>query len=222
MKAPRVLVVEPALPAPLFGRVARAVRALGDRGLARTYRTTFWLPRGAAPSCVVEEAILLLWAHVPRDPRVRGVEWWLSRMRTSSVGVDFHRDHDIVLRERGGPELHPRRASVLYLSRCRGGLLAVTADAPNPHNPACAPDAHDFDLVAPAPNRYAHFAGHLTHGVLDAKNQLPGARLPREPGLRLAVAVNFWARRPAGARRWAERPLQLAGRARDYWGPAST
>jgi hypothetical protein len=93
---------------------------------------------------------------------------------------------------------------VLFLNRCRGGLLAVTRQPPNPDNPACAPDRIDFELVRPAPNRYVHFRGDLTHGVLDARNQLPGARLPREKGLRLAVIINYWDHRPTEVPRFDE------------------
>jgi hypothetical protein len=203
--------LDPALPAPLFRKLAARVRALGQTRLRQTYQTTFWFPLDEAPASVIEEAVLLLRPHVPG--RFVGVEWWLSRMRTSNVQVDFHRDCDEQLLRQGGPEVFPTRGSVLFLNQCRGGLLAVTEAPPNPANPACAPDALDFDLVRPAPNRYVTFAGHLTHGVLDARNQVPGARLPREPGLRLAVAINYWDHRPTGVPRFREtklyRPLAL-------------
>jgi hypothetical protein len=176
--------------------VLRAVRALGSTGLKHTYQTTFWMPRGATPSCVIEEAARALWL----PGAYAGAEWWLSRMRTSNVGVDFHVDCD----ERGSHHVHPARSSVLFLNRCRGGLLAVTAQPPNPANPALAPDVHDFDFARPEPNRFVWFDGRLTHGVLDARNQLPGARLPRERALRLAVIINFWKRRPTGVSTFAE------------------
>ena len=195
-----VTFVEPALPPALFSRLLRAVRALGETGLRDTYQTTFWMPSGAAPSCVVEEAVSALWL----PGRYAGAEWWLSRMRTSNVQVDFHRDRDERLALRGGPVVHPARSSVLFLNRCRGGLLAVTSQPPNPSNPAMAPDVLDFDLAQPAPNRFVWFDGRLTHGVLDARNQVPGARLPHEPALRLAVIINFWRARPTGVPRFDE------------------
>ena len=188
--------IEEALPKPLFHRLLQSIEALGETGLRHTYQRTFWFPRGAAPSCVVEEAIAVLAPQV--DVSVAGYEWWLSRMRTSNVQVDFHRDHDIALAESGGPMRHPLRSSVLFLNRCHGGLLAVSEQAPNPRNPALAPTEHDFELVEPKPNRWVHFDGRLTHGVLDARNQLPGQRLPREAKLRLSIPVNFWAARPRG------------------------
>jgi hypothetical protein len=107
-------------------------------------------------------------------------------------------------------ERNPTLSTVLYLNRCRGGLLAVTTDPPNPANPALAPDRHDFDLVEPRPNRLAFFDGRLTHGVLDARNRIPGRRLPREPSLRLAIAINFWKARPRGVPTFTERGIYQA------------
>jgi hypothetical protein len=199
---------EPALPDALFRRVLRQVRALGEEGLRGTWQRTFWFPLGARPSNVIEEAIGAL--NFPVPARATGAEWWLSRMRTSHVGIDFHRDHDIVLAEGGGPVRHPLVSTVLFLNRCTGGLLAVTREPPNPKNPALAPSKHAFDLVTPKPNRLASFDGRLTHGVLDAKNRIPGGRLPREKELRLAVAVNFWAKKPLGARAFAEADVYAA------------
>lgn len=214
---PWVTLRDGALPDGLFRRLRRAVAALSDARLPQGYQTTFWFDLAAPPASLVEAAVLELRALVPpaRLRGVVGVEWWLSRMRTSSVQVDFHRDRDNALFDATGREVTPRLSSVLYLNRCRGGLLAVTAERCDPRNPALAPSRHDFDLVEPRPNRYAFFDGRLTHGVLDAKNQLPGERLPREPGLRLAVAVNYWHRRPRAVPGYLEtrrlRALALPG-----------
>jgi hypothetical protein len=117
-------------------------------------------------------------------------------MRTSNVQVDFHRDRDEALALRTGRVVHPTYSSVLFLNRCQGGLLAVTPRLPCEANPACAPQKLDFQLIRPHPNRYALFSGRLTHGVLDARNEIPLRRLPREPDLRLAVAINYWIRPP--------------------------
>ena len=47
------------------------------------------------------------------------------------------------------------------------------------------------------PKTLAHLLRYdSVHGVLDAENQLPGRRLPRQKALRLAVIVNFWRARP--------------------------
>ncbi len=199
-----------ALPAPLFARVRKAVVGLGEQRLRATYQTTFWFDFTAPTSNVIEEAIGVLRARAPGKPA--GAEWWLSRMRTSNVQVDFHRDRDERLALTGGPQVHPAISSVLFLNTCRGGLLAVTREPPNPRNPAMAPDTLALDLVQPLPNRYVWFDGRLTHGVLDANNQVPGQRLRREPRLRLTIAINFWKRRPTGIPRFADRRIyaQLA------------
>ncbi len=188
----------------LFRRLRRAVVGLGEQRLKDTYQTTFWFDFAASPSNVVEQAI----AALPfRAQGAAGAEWWLSRMRTSNVQVDFHRDRDERLARAGGPRRHPLVSSVLFLNRCRGGLLAVTREPPNPKNPALAPDRLDFDLIEPVPNRYVWFDGRLTHGVLDAENQIPGRRLPREPKLRLTIAINHWRARPTGVPRFSDRRI---------------
>jgi hypothetical protein len=193
-----VRVIDGALPAALFGRLARAVRALGTENLRATYQTTFWFELGA-PVTIVEEAVLALRPFLPRGPRgLAGAEWWLSRMRTSDVRVDFHRDRDEALFRRRGVEVHPATTSVLFLNRCRGGLLLVTASPPVDANPARAPDVLDGDLVRPQANRLAVFRGDRTHGVLDANGRIPVRQLARRTGLRLALVVNWWRRRPEG------------------------
>ncbi len=193
----QVTLIDAALPPREFGALARAIRALGTERLRDSYQTTFWFDFGGEPSNRVERAVTHLRPLLPGSAkRCAGVEWWLSRMRTSNVKVDFHRDRDNALAAKTGREVRPTWSTLLYLNRCRGGLLAVTKESPNPRNPAFAPNRHDFDLVEPQPNRFCFFDGRLTHGVLDAKNRIPGGRLPREPELRLAIAINFWKQRP--------------------------
>jgi hypothetical protein len=193
-RGPLVRIVDRALPPPLFRRLARAVRGLGGENLARTYQTTFWFGLGA-PAALPEVAILALGDRLPEG--VAGVEWWLSRMRTSDVQVDFHQDRDEVLFQRTGRVRHPRFSAVLYLNRCRGGLLAVVDAAASDANPARAPDRFDADLVRPWPNRLAIFPGDATHGVLDARCWIPSRRLATPSLLRLALVMNGWERRPA-------------------------
>jgi len=203
---PLVRVVEGALPASLFARLARAVRALGSENLRNTYQTTFWFPLdGTPPTALPEAAVLALRPALPLR-RVVGVEWWLSRMRPSDVQVDFHRDRDEALVRRTGEERHPAMGSVLFLNRCRGGLLAVTEQPANDANPACAPDdLSTLDLVRPRPNRLALFPGDATHGVLDANGDVPRGRLPTPAPLRLALVMNWWDRRPAEVPAFAAR-----------------
>jgi hypothetical protein len=191
-----VQVEDGALPPALFARLRRAVVALGTENLRRGYQTTFWYDLGE-PCSIVEEAALALRDRSPRD--VAGFEWWLSRMRTSDVAVDFHADCDEVLLRRGGPLVHPAASSVLFLNRCRGGLLAVSPEPPDETNPARAPsDLSTLDLVRPWPNRLARFPGDATHGVLDADGAIPHGRLRPATPLRLAVAINAWRERPTG------------------------
>jgi hypothetical protein len=178
----------------LFATLQRRVKSLGDERLARTYQTTFWFALGT-PACIVERAVLALRPFVPTRG-VRGVEWWLSRMWTHDVEVDFHRDRDEKRALRGGRELHPSRSSVLFLNRVRGGALAVTAAPPCDDNPARAPTRLALDLAAPRPNRFVHFDGRLTHGVLDAANQIPGVEKRARGQLRLALIFNWWRQRP--------------------------
>ena len=206
MRALFVTLVDPALPKARFERLLAGVKALGKERLRDSYQTTFWFDFAAKPASLVEEAVLLLREHVPEERRrdVIGVEWWFSRMRTSNVKVDFHRDRDNAVFDRTGREVLPRLSTVFYLNRCRGGLLAVGKGKPNPANPALAPDVLDFDFVEPGPNRFAFFDAKMTHGVLDARNQIPGQRLPTERGWRLAIAINFWHRRPEGVPTFSE------------------
>jgi hypothetical protein len=192
-----VHLTDAALAIPLFHRFVRAVRAVGTARLRRTYQTTFWFEFGE-PSCLPEEVILALRSHLPRPLRIAGVEWWLSRMYTTDVQVDFHRDRDEKLARATGREIHPRISSLLFLNRVRGGALAVTREPPDPDNPALAPSRVDFDLVAPRPNRFVFFDGGLTHGVLDARNQIPGGRFSGRSRLRRALVMNWWHRRPQG------------------------
>ncbi len=200
MKKPLVTIIDDALPQAAYRALKTAIVGLGTERLVAGYQTTFWFPLDAAPSNRVEQAVLALAALLPLKHRrgVTGVEWWLSRMRTSNVKVDFHRDRDNARFDETGEESNPKISSLLYLSASRGGLLAVTREDPNPENQAFAPDVHDFDFVTPQPNRFTFFDGQLTHGVLDAHNEIPGRKLPREPKLRLAIAVNFWSARPWG------------------------
>ena len=187
--------MDQALPPAIFRTLRRRVLTLGSEGIRRTYETTFWCPLDGVPTAAPELAVHALSARFRRRG-ARGVEWWLSRMWTHDVRVDFHRDRDERLALAGGPDRHPRVSSVLFLNRVQGGALAVTAQSPDPRNPALVPLPLEADLVGPRPNRLALFDGRLTHGVLDARNALPGVRLRQRGELRLTLVMNGWARRP--------------------------
>lgn len=218
-RAPLVSIADDALPRRRFRTLFERIVALGNERLRESYQTTFWFPFDAPPSNLVETAALIVRERLParRLRGVIGVEWWLSRMRTSNVKVDFHRDRDNALFDATGRTVTPVTSSLLYLTRSVGGLLAVSTAPPNPRAPACAPDPSTFEVVEPRPNRFVFFDGHLTHGVLDARNEVPLRRLPTQPGLRLGIAINFWHRRPVDVPRFTEsshyRSLALGRRA---------
>ena len=189
-----------------------AVRALGGERLRNTYETTFWYDFGP-PASLIEEMVVGVRPLLPPNA-VAGVEWWLSRMYTEQVRVDFHRDRDERRSLQGGGLRHPRFSSVLFLNRVKGGALAVTRQRPEPRHPCCAPLPLDADLVAPRPNRLVWFDGHLTHGVLDANNQIPRA-FPRARGeLRLSVVMNWWGVRPRAVPTFEEAGVYSALRTR--------
>jgi len=208
-RRPLMTLRDGALPQAQFRRLLRRVRAVGRERLRSTYQTTFWFDF-SHPTSVVEETILALRPYLPSLRGLRGVEWWLSRMRTTHVQVDFHQDRDEKLALAGGPLVHPRFSSVLFLNRVRGGLLAVTRDPPCEENPSKAPKRLDFELAAPRPNRLALFRGDLTHGVLDANNAIPDRPLPGSSRLRLALIMNWWHVRPTGVPTFAETRLYRA------------
>lgn len=202
--------IEGALPEPLFRRLLRRVSALGTERLRNTYQTTFWYGFGE-PTNVVEEAILFLRPRVVKNLRIAGAEWWLSRMYATDVRVDFHQDRDEKLALRTGKLVHPRLSSVFFLNRVRGGALAITPQLPDPSNPSLAPQRlDDLTLVAPRPNRFVVFDGKLTHGVLDANNQIPDRKLPGRTRLRRTIAINWWTSRPTDTPTWEETRIYRA------------
>ncbi|MBU8895034.1 hypothetical protein DRW03_02085 [Corallococcus sp. H22C18031201] len=198
-----VQLTEAALPAPLFHRLLRRVSAVGQERLRTTYQTTFWYDFGP-PTNVVEQVVHTLRPTLAARRRIAGVEWWLSRMSPNDVRVDFHQDLDERLARAGGPRVHPRISSVLFLNRVRGGALAVTRELPCDDNPSLAPSRLDnLTLVAPRPNRLVVFDGTLTHGVLDANNDIPDGRLPGTARERRTLVMNWWTARPTDVPTWA-------------------
>jgi hypothetical protein len=200
-----------ALPIALFRRLRGGVRGLGDEHLRSTYQKTFWFEFGQASS-FVEEAVASLRPLLPDVPLV-GVEWWLSRMTTNRIRVDFHKDRDEKRSLRGGSLRHPRFSSVLFLNRVKGGALAVTAQPPVPENPCSVPMPLDADLAAPRANRLVWFDGNLTHGVLDASNQVPGSSHRSQGELRLSIVMNWWRRPPMDVPSFAGSGIYAALRA---------
>jgi hypothetical protein len=206
VSGPLLATVDDAVDAGLFRRLDRAVRAVGEDA---TYWKTFWYPLGSAPSCLPELLTQSLRRHVPGVDRIAGVEWWLGRMRTTDVALDFHHDRDLALYEQTGRIAHPRWSTVFFLNAVRGGCLFVTnqrllhrGDDYRLH----PPEATQAASARPAPNRFSRFPGHCFHGVLDANDQVPTGKLPGPPARpRLTVVVNWWARKPRGVKRWDAR-----------------
>nr|WP_217917352.1 hypothetical protein [Myxococcus sp. AM009] len=194
----------------LFRRLLRRLGAVGTERLRQTYQTTFWYDFGPAAN-VVEDIILTLRPRIAASRRVAGVEWWLSRMYPTDVRVDFHQDRDEKLALRTGELVHPRISSVLFLNRVRGGALVVTREPPDAANPSLAPANLDTaDLVTPRPNRLVTFDGTLTHGVLDADNQIPDGKLPGTSRQRRTLVMNWWGHRPTDIPEWADTRLYRA------------
>lgn len=196
-------VVDAALPEALVTRARRGIARLGREGLRESYFTTFWLPAGAAPQHVLEEAVLAL----ARRARVRcgGMEWWIGRAFTTRLPIEFHFDEDV----KGRRLRHPDWSSVFFFNAVRGGHLAVTDATPG------GGEARRLEAVKPRRNRYALFRGNLLHGVLDARGRTPSRPLPGPRGrLRVTLVVNFWGRRPGGVRSWAESRAYRALKAR--------
>jgi hypothetical protein len=200
---PLLATIDDAVEDDLFRRVDRAVRAVGEDA---TYWKTFWFPLGAEPRCLPELLAGELRRHVPEATRIAGVEWWLGRMRTTDVALDFHHDRDLTLYEKTGRIAHPRWSSVYFLNAVRGGSLFVTdqrllhrGDDYRLH----PPEATQASSVRPAANRFARFPGHCFHGVLDANDRVPTGKLPGPPDTeRWTVVLNWWTRKPLAVKRW--------------------
>lgn len=212
-----VRITDAALPIPEFRRALQGLKRVGDDA---SYWRTFWFPLGDRPANVVEALVPLLRRRLPpAQKRLVGVEWWIGRMRTHDVPLDFHHDRDLKLFEETGELRHPVWSSVLFFTQVKGGSLFVTNQqlvqrrgelVLSPAEPTA------FGRAQPKPNRYAVFPGELFHGVLDARDQVPDEPLPeREGELRLSLVVNWWDEPPRGVKSWAAsrayRALSLAG-----------
>lgn len=193
-----------ALSEPLFDETRRAVRRIGPRA---SYWRTFWFPLQAEPRCLPEKAARELVRFVPERSRIVGVEWWIGRMRTDQVPLDFHHDRDLALFEATGRISHPRWSSVLYLNRVKGGSLFVTDQRLRRRGDEyrLVPEAPgDFALAHPEANRFVRFPGQLLHGVLDQNDRPPSRASQKGRGaLRLSLVVNWWTRRPRSIPRWS-------------------
>jgi len=189
-----------AVPDALFQQVRHGLERVGTNA---TYWRTFWFPFGE-PSNVIEQLALALRPSVPGLHA--GVEWWLGRMHTTNVPLDFHHDRDLALFEETGRLRHPTWSSVYFLNAVTGGSLFVTDQKLRRRRQELrlVPSVpRDFATVRPAPNRFVRFPGNLLHGVLDANDHPPSGRLPaREGTLRLSVVLNWWPKPPRNVPQW--------------------
>jgi hypothetical protein len=177
-------------------------------GRAASYWKTFWHALEDRPDNIVATAVPALLDHLPSKAGISGVEWWIGRMRTTHVPLDFHHDRDVRLFEETGRIRHPRWSSVLFLSSVRGGSLLVTDQRLRRRGSELVlvpSEARRFATVRPELNRFVVFPGDLCHGVLDAFDRVPERPLPPLPRtLRLTIVINWWTERPRGIRSWAE------------------
>ena len=114
----KIDLIKNAMPLPLFRRLVQAVRAVGTERMEDmgSYNTTFWFPRDAKPTNIVEECVSKLCVQVRPGPRCIGMEWWLGRLKYGE-SLPFHTDRDRSLRKQTGVIVHPLWSSILYLNR---------------------------------------------------------------------------------------------------------
>lgn len=199
----KINLFEDALPAALFRRLGRAVRAVGTERMEDmgTYSTTFWLPVGTKPANVVEESVSLLFTLVQPGPECIGMEWWLGRLKRGE-SLPFHTDRDRSLRKETGQIVHPLWSSILYLNRFPSSPTIVLDQVLSPDGKSWIPPKAECGQTLDAiPNHYVVFRGDLRHGVPAQGNGQPengqAAEAKRTDELRLTLLVNYWDRRPA-------------------------
>lgn len=202
----KINLFEDALPAALFRRLGRAVRAVGTERMEdmATYSTTFWFPIGTRPFNVVEETVSLLFTLVQPGIECIGMEWWLGRLKHGE-SLPFHTDRDRSLRKETGQIVHPLWSSILYLNRFPGSPTIVFDQVLSADGKSWIPPQAEYGQTLDAiPNHYVVFRGDLRHGVVAQGSQgkgqpgdepMEGAKQSDE--LRLTLLVNYWDRRPA-------------------------
>ena len=194
----KISLFEDALPEPLFRQLAQAVRAVGTEGMEGmgSYSTTFWLPRGARPSNLVEECVVKLSALVRPGPKCVGMEWWLGRLKYGE-SLPFHTDRDRSLRKQTGQIVHPLWSSILYLNAFPSTPTIVYDQVLSPDGNSWVPPVPELGQTLHAvPNHYAVFRGDLRHGVVfNGAGQKPRST-KKATELRLTLLINYWDRRP--------------------------
>jgi hypothetical protein len=167
------------------------ILAEGDlRHLRRTIATmeqpahSHWFPSGREPQNLIEHVIVCLQKTVLPGSTFAGAEWWFRR-ELVAVSKRMHFDKDEAL-ARKGLYIHPRLASVLYLTDA-GGQTLITDQRCTIDGKTLSPPAPERRVVlAPKQNRYLVFDGALFHGVLPARTG--------EPAERVTLLINWWDR----------------------------
>lgn len=186
---------EKALPGPLFERIARAVRDLGDERLKRNYNTTFWFPRAAAPRNIAEETVIALIGLVDPPDDCVGTEWWLGRLGYGEK-LRLHFDRDLSRSRKFGEHEYPLFSSILYLNDFPSSPTVVLGQVPGQDPRTKVPKKPEFkEAIEAVSNRYAVFPGNLLHGVKPIPDSVKASGQEKS-AMRLSLLVNYWRRRP--------------------------
>ncbi len=192
---PGVRVVENALPESLFERLHAAVIALGSERKKDYYSTTFWSPRDATPTNLVEECVAAVLPLVDPGPQCVGIEWWIGRLRPGQK-LRMHFDRDLSLYKEAGRLVHPIFGSALFLNAFASSPLILVEQRSSPDGKRrVPPNALLKQTVEPVPNRYAIFPGDLRHGVKPQKEFESDVNDPA--AFRLSLLINYWGQRPS-------------------------
>ena len=176
---------------------------------------TFWLDRGDAPRCRLEQlAADVLRFHAGSDADA-GAEWWVQA-RPLGAGerssINLHWDKDESLSRRMGEHAPPFLSTVTYCGDDGAPTLVLPLEA-DERGHALLPDGGGDAYVSyPAVGKHLAFDGRLLHC---APQQLARSA-DASGGIRITLLVNVWRRhRPWGLRRL---PKRLAERL-DSGGP---
>ncbi len=199
-RKPDISLFEEALPGSLFERLVRGVRSIGDEELRKPYSKTFWLPIGATPSNVAEEAVIELSGLIGPPPQCIGMEWWLGRLGYGKQ-LRFHFDRDMTLSKKTGQCVTPVFGSVFYLNNFNSSPTVIDDRIPGSDGkPQASTNPTLRKSVEPIANRYAVFRGDLYHGVVPNPESVKRANDNKTendlPEARLTLLVNYCDRRP--------------------------
>ena len=130
--------------------------------------STFWLPRSAAPSCLLEQVAQSTFDHYTAgldfDPESSGAEWWTLVIDVAD-DVGFHWDKDYYLEAEEGVNLCPRVATVTYLSDAGAPTLVLDCHCPpNAGDTCCGGSIGQGWFSHPRRGKQMSYDGRLLHG----------------------------------------------------------